>query len=64
MEGIETAVNLAMNSGMSILITVYFLYRDWKYQGQLIDLLSNVSTTLASLKDIVEVLRGYHINDK
>lgn len=63
MEGIETIVNLAMNSGMSILITVYFLYRDWKYQGQLIDLLSNVSSTLANLKDIVEVLRGYHINE-
>ena len=64
MEGIEAIVNLAMNSGMSILITVYFLYRDWKYQGQLIDLLSNVSTTLASLKDIVEVLKGYHQNEK
>lgn len=64
MEGIEAIVNLAMNSGMSILITVYFLYRDWKYQGQLIDLLSNVSTTLAGLKDIVEVLKGYHQNDK
>lgn len=64
MENIDAIVNLAMNSGMSILITVYFLYRDWKYQGQLIELLGNVSTTLTSLKEIVEVLRGYHLNDE
>lgn len=64
MEGIEQIVNLAMNSGMSILITVYFLYRDWKYQGQLIDLMSNISTVLADLKDITEGLRRYHENDQ
>lgn len=64
MEGIEQIVNLAMNSGMSILITVYFLYRDWKYQGQLINLMGNISTVLADLKAITEVLRGYHLNDE
>ena len=64
MEGIEAIVNLAMNSGMSILITVYFLYRDWKYQGQLIDLMSNISTVLADLKGITEGLRRFHENDE
>ena len=64
MENMEKVVELAMNNGMSILITIYFLYRDWKYQGQLINLLTSVSTVLADLKNIVEVLRGYHINDK
>lgn len=64
MENIETIVNLAMNSGMSIMITIYFLYRDWKYQGQLINLMSNVSTVLADLKGITEGLRRYHENDE
>ena len=61
---IDQLANLIMNHGMSVLITCYFLYRDWKYQGQLINLMSSVSTVLADLKNIVEVLRGYHINDQ
>lgn len=61
---VEQLSNLLMNHGMSVLITVYFLYRDWKYQGQLINLMSSVSTVLADLKQIVEVLRGYHINEQ
>lgn len=64
MENIDAIVNLAMNSGMSILITVYFLYRDWKYQGQLIELMTNVSTILTRLSEVTEKLRGYHINDE
>lgn len=61
---LENVVNLAMNSGMSILITCYFLYRDWKYQAQLVELLGNVSNTLGRLSEVVEVLRGYHLNDQ
>lgn len=61
---VEQLSNLLMNHGMSVLITCYFLYRDWKYQGQLINLMSSVSTVLADLKQIVEVLRGYHINEQ
>ena len=64
MENIEQISNLVMNHGMSVIITAYFLFRDWKYQGQLINLLTSVSTVLADLKNIVEVLRGYHIDDK
>lgn len=64
MDGIENIVNLAMNSGMSIFITVYFLYRDWKYQGQLINLMGNVSSVLADLKTVTEELRRFHSNDK
>lgn len=61
---IDQIASLIMNHGMSVLITCYFLYRDWKYQGQLINLMSSVSTVLADLKQIVEVLRGYHINEQ
>lgn len=64
MENIEKISNLVMNHGMSVLITCYFLFRDWKYQGQLINLMGNISSTLVGLKEIVEILRGYHINDQ
>lgn len=64
MENIEQVVNLAMNSGMSIMITIYFLYRDWKYQGQLISLMSNISSVLGNLTNVTEGLRRFHENDK
>lgn len=64
MDNIEQIVNLAMNSGMSIMITVYFLYRDWKYQGQLISLMSNISSVLSNLVGITEGLRRFHANDE
>ena len=64
MDNIEQIVNLAMNSGMSIMITVYFLYRDWKYQGQLISLMSNISSVLSNLVGITEGLRMFHANDE
>lgn len=64
MENIEHISNLIMNHGMSVLITCYFLFRDWKYQGQLINLMGNISSTLVGLKEIVEILRGYHIHDE
>lgn len=46
MEGIQEIVNLAMNHGMSILITCYFLYRDWKYQQTLTSLLGTLSAAI------------------
>ena len=64
MDNIEQIVNLAMNSGMSIMITIYFLYRDWKYQGQLISLMSNISSVLGNLTNVTEGLRRFHENDK
>lgn len=64
MENMTIIGDFIINHGMSVLITVYFLYRDWKYQGQLINLMSSVSTVLGDLKNIVEVLRGYHLNDQ
>lgn len=64
MENIEQIVNLAMNSGMSIMITVYFLYRDWKYQGQLISLMSNISSVLDNLTSVTDGLRRFHENEQ
>lgn len=59
MDNIETIINLAMNSGMSLLITCYFLYRDWKYQQTLSSLLG----TLASAIDRFNALIDGHVSE-
>ena len=57
MEGIEQIVSLAMNSGMAIVITVYFLIRDWKFQTSMQEMLGEFRATLSEIKDMV---RAFH----
>ena len=46
---IEQVVNILANYGMSFAVTIYFLYRDWKFNEALL-------TTMTTLKDSVSVL--------
>lgn len=57
MDNIETIVQMAMNSGMSILITCYFLYRDWKYQGALQSLLGTLAAAVERFNTLVDQQR-------
>ena len=57
MDSMEQIVSLALNSGLAIVITVYFLLRDWKFQGQLTELMGEFRATLESIKDMIA---GYH----
>lgn len=58
MEGIENIVNVAMNSGMSLLITCYFLFRDWKYQQTLTSLLGSLSAAIDRFIHAVDNIGG------
>lgn len=60
MEGMEAIVNLALNSGMSILITVYFLYRDWKYQGQILETLAQLNEVMRNTTEAIKTLEAFH----
>lgn len=60
MEGMEQIVNLALNSGMSILITVYFLYRDWKYQSQIVETLAQLNEVMRSTTEAIKTLEAFH----
>ena len=46
MEGMESIVNLAMNTGLAVVIVIYFLLRDWKFQQSLTDVLAELKATL------------------
>ena len=46
----QDTVNLILNSGVSIVVIAYFMYRDYKFIGQL-------QTTLTTLIDTVDCLK-------
>lgn len=53
-ESFKDILNVAVNYGMSIIITVYFLYRDWKYQGTLTSLLGTLSAAIDRFNSAVD----------
>lgn len=49
----DEMVNLILNSSVSIVVIVFFMYRDLKYMGQLQNTLQALVDTVDTLKDIV-----------
>lgn len=48
--GFEEMTNLIVNNGMSVIIIAYFLYKDYKFNDQIITILGEVKEVLTSLK--------------
>lgn len=48
--GIEEMVNLAVNNGMSVIIIAYFLYKDYKFNEQILNVLGEVKEVLSALQ--------------
>ena len=46
----EEMVNLIVSNGMSVVIIAYFLYKDYKFNDQIVNILGEVKEVLASLK--------------
>lgn len=55
---IESLVQLISNVGMCVVITVYFLVRDWKFQGTIIEALSKLTTVTDNINRTIERLHG------
>lgn len=49
---IQELTNLLLNSGVSIIVIAYFMYRDYKFMNTL-------QTTLTTLVDTVDTLKDY-----
>ena len=43
-------VNLIINSSTSVVIIAYFIFRDYKWNNQLIETLTKIETTLEDMK--------------
>lgn len=50
---IEALVNLIVNSGVSVIIIAYFMFRDYKFMGQLQQTLQTLVDTVNCLKEVV-----------
>lgn len=51
---INELVNLALNSGVAIVVIIFFMYRDIKFMSQLQTTLTALVDTVNALKDVVE----------
>lgn len=47
---LEEMVNLFVSNGMSVAIIIYFLYKDYKFNGQILQVLTEVREVLVALQ--------------
>lgn len=53
---IQELVNLILNSGTAIIVVAYFMFRDYKFMGQLQTTLTSLVETVGTLRDCVNEL--------
>ena len=47
---INDVIQLIMNNGMSVVLMAYFLVKDYKFNGHISEVLSEIKEVLATLK--------------
>lgn len=57
MKKMNDIVNLIINSSTSVVIIAYFIFRDYKWNNQLIE-------TLTKIEDTLEDIKGCNYEDK
>lgn len=51
-------VNMIQNTGVTVVIIGYFLFRDYKFMGTLKDTLTTLVNTVSTLKEVVQSKGG------
>lgn len=46
----ENVVNLIVNNGMAVVIVAYFLFKDYKFNNQIVSLMGEIKEVLVSLR--------------
>lgn len=46
----ENVVNLIMNNGMAVVIVAYFLYKDYRFNNQIVSLMGEIKEVLGTLR--------------
>ena len=54
---IQELTNLILNSAVSVVVICYFMYRDYKFMGQLQVTLTSLVDTVTVLNNVVNELR-------
>lgn len=55
---IKELVNMIQNTGVTVVIIGYFIYRDYKFMGTLKDTLTTLVNTVNTLKEVVQSKGG------
>ena len=53
MENMNEIVNLISNTGVTIVVLAYFIFRDYKFMNKLDNALSTLTNTVDTLKQVV-----------
>ena len=51
----EQLVNLIMNNGLSAVLVAYFIYKDYKFNQNIIGVMSEVKEVLACIKTVLNL---------
>lgn len=49
----EDFINLMVSNGVSVVVVAYFLYKDWKTTGQILELMGSTKSILDKLEAFV-----------
>lgn len=55
---LKEIVNMIQNTGVTIVIIGYFIFRDYKFMGTLKDTLTTLVNTVSTLKEVVQSKGG------
>lgn len=53
---LEEIVNIIMNNGLSVVLVAYFIFKDYKFNQQIIDV-------LGEMKQVLAVLQTFHAKE-
>lgn len=56
----EKIVELIISNGMSVVLVGYFIFKDYKFNENILGVLGEVREALASIKEVISVLSSYH----
>lgn len=48
--GLEEIASIIMNNGLSVVLVAYFIYKDYKFNQNILDVLGEMKEVLACLK--------------
>ena len=50
----EEIVNIIVSNGMAVAIVAYFLFKDYKFNGQIINVLGEIKEVLSLVKEYIK----------
>lgn len=55
MDNLEMWFDLIVNNGVAVAVIIYFCFRDWKFNNQLVELLTTIKQLVEKRSDEYEI---------